>query len=94
LFTFINGVSIGIVLGVVMWLIGERLGKAIVGTPSTSHNRQSTPLSKEKPVPREGRTLNEGLRPNKQSTPLQSCVNCGSETCGMRAGFCTNWFPK
>jgi len=31
---------------------------------------------------------------NKQSTPLQSCVNCGSETCGMRAGFCANWFPK
>ena len=31
---------------------------------------------------------------NKQSTPLQSCVNCGSETCGMRAGFCVNWFPK
>ena len=32
--------------------------------------------------------------PNKQSTPLQSCVNCGNETCGMRAGFCVNWFPK
>jgi len=46
LFTFINGVSIGIVLGVVMWLIGQRLGKAIVGTPSASHNTASTPCPK------------------------------------------------
>lgn len=38
MFTFINGISIGIVLGVVLWNIGARLGKAAVGTPSASHN--------------------------------------------------------
>ena len=31
-----------------------------------TNNSQSMPLSKDKPVPREGFTLNEGLWPNKR----------------------------
>ena len=31
-----------------------------------TNNKQSMPLSKDKPVPREGMTLNEGLWPNKR----------------------------
>jgi len=38
MFTFWSGLSIGIVLGVVLWNAGARLGNAMVGTPSASHN--------------------------------------------------------
>ena len=38
MFTFWSGLSIGIVLGVVLWNAGVRLGNAMVGTPSASHN--------------------------------------------------------
>ena len=55
------GLSLGIIVGWFLW----RRNKTKVGTPSTSTNSQSMPLSKDKPVPREGLTLNEGLWPNK-----------------------------
>ena len=43
MFTFWSGLSIGIVLGVVLWNAGARLGNAIVGTPSASYNTQKLP---------------------------------------------------
>ena len=29
--------------------------------------------------------------PTAAAAPLKSCTNCGSKTCGMRAGLCVNW---
>ena len=64
-----------IVLMMVVWLFCltcvmdskvSKIAADIAEIKNTSTNSQSMPLSKDKPVPREGLTLNEGLWPNKQ----------------------------
>jgi hypothetical protein len=43
----------------------SKIAADIAEIKNTSTNSQSMLLSKDKPVPREGLTLNEGLWPNK-----------------------------
>lgn len=47
MFTFWSGLSIGIVLGIVLWNAGARLGNAIVGAPSASHNTGMNAISQQ-----------------------------------------------
>jgi len=49
----------------IYWLL-QTIANDIKDIRSKANNSQSMPLSKDKPVPREGFTLNEGLWPNKR----------------------------